>query len=147
MIEFFTIISGIALFSLLFLPDPDRSARNSAVFAIGGVLIFGYGVAMAMADSGTWFYSWFILAIPIFAAIQWYGALHDSDAVPSAGALPPLPGSTVPPAAPTVVAPERGSGTGATGTDPSGTDPAALKPPDAPEGGSFAPWDPTAPRG
>ena len=102
MIEFFTIVSGIALFSLIFVPDPDRSARNTAVFAIGGVLIFGYGVAMAMADSGTWFYSWFILAIPIFAAFQWYGALRDSAAETPAQAAAP---ATDVPAEPPVQAP------------------------------------------
>jgi hypothetical protein len=111
MIEFLTIVSGIALFSLLFVPDPDRSARNNAVFAIGGVLIFGYGVAMAMADSGTWFYSWFILAIPLFAGFQWYGALRDSGAeeTPAQAAAQPTVSPTVsptdPPAEPPVQAP------------------------------------------
>ena len=149
MIEFLTILSGVALFSLVFVPDPDRNVRNSAVYGVGGVLIFGYGVAMAMADSGTWFYSWFILAIPLFAAFQWYAALRDSD-TPTTGAsgLPPsLKGSTVPPAAPAAAGAD-GVGTFASGTNPSEawTDPIALAP-DAPEDSPFAPWDPTAPKG
>lgn len=90
MIEFFTIIAGIALFSLAFVPDPDRKSRNTVVFVVVGLLIFGYGVAMAMADSGTWFYSWFILAIPLFAAFQWYGALRDSGS-PTAPAVDAAP--------------------------------------------------------
>lgn len=150
MIEFFTIISGIALIVMAFLPEV--AGRNVALFFVGGLAFVGYGIAMALATSGTWYYSHFIFIIPFLLVLHYValrrsgsqaprpksdtGTWRSAPTAPSNAYLPPTTDSGL------------GGAPGATAAEPAfsawtGPPTAHLEESTPAADEPFAPWDPT----
>lgn len=91
--ELFSILSGISLAALAFLPNNGLTTQRKAGVVALGALFAGYGLYVMGQDSGTWRFPAIIFALPFLVAFEVVRQLRDHRRREAAGQPAPGAGS------------------------------------------------------